>query len=259
MPAPPYPAAYPAEAYVAWHESVFPADAPLVARLNGLRDQIKTDSREDLDCLSLLLESMVWRARSDYSLSRRISVHYTPSLPEALTEPTKFDVLFKPTASILDKMWRKNSCSNPQCDLAAVPVLIGDLLRSDVTASSLDGAGWLVQRLTNAGDLIDPANTELRVAYDARIEAIQFDSEMKMESGYFAYHGAVRFRSGRVMEIQVYSELMKTWRKLSHLEYARLRQGAVADLEFGSRQARLVSLGHLLHLAECELQRLSGG
>ena len=40
-----------------------------------------------------------------------------------------------------------------------------------------------------------------------------------MESGYFAYHGEVRFRTGLIVEVQIYSELMRQWRRLSHVHY----------------------------------------
>ena len=44
-----------------------------------------------------------------------------------------------------------------------------------------------------------------------------------MESGYFAYHGLVHFKSGLVVEVQIYSDLMRQWRKLSHTLYERAR------------------------------------
>jgi ppGpp synthetase/RelA/SpoT-type nucleotidyltranferase len=80
---------------------------------------------------------------------------------------------------------------------------------------------------------------------------------MKMASGYFAYHGLIRFSSGHVVEVQIYSALMSEWRKLSHLLYERVRVEPITQHEFGSKETRLISLGHALHLAECEIQRLS--
>jgi ppGpp synthetase/RelA/SpoT-type nucleotidyltranferase len=80
---------------------------------------------------------------------------------------------------------------------------------------------------------------------------------MKMASGYFAYHGQVDFASGLIIEIQIYSSLMKSWRKLSHKLYEKARVRTKAkQLDYGTTETRLISLGHLLHLAECELTRL---
>ena len=80
---------------------------------------------------------------------------------------------------------------------------------------------------------------------------------MKMESGYFAYHGEVRFRTGLIVEVQIYSELMRQWRRLSHVHYELARVESKQRHEFNSKESRLVSLGHLLHVAECELQQLA--
>jgi hypothetical protein len=54
----------------------------------------------------------------------------------------------------------------------------------------------------------------------------------------------------------MYSALMSEWRKLSHLLYERVRLEPIPQHEFGSKESRLISLGHALHLAECEIQRL---
>ena len=77
-----------------------------------------------------------------------------------------------------------------------------------------------------------------------------------MESGYFAYHGLVHFRNGLVVEVQIHSDLMKQWRKLSHALYELARAELIRTYEFNSKESRLISLGHLLHLAECQLQQL---
>jgi ppGpp synthetase/RelA/SpoT-type nucleotidyltranferase len=98
---------------------------------------------------------------------------------------------------------------------------------------------------------------KVRKAFDGSIASIRFAPEMKMESGYFAYHGLVHFRSGLVVEVQIYSELMRQWRKLSHRLYERARVEGKQTHEFNSKESRLSSLGHLLHLAECELQQLA--
>ena len=50
-----------------------------------------------------------------------------------------------------------------------------------------------------------------------------------MESGYFAYHGEVRFRTGLIVEVQIYSELMRQWRRLSHVHYERRESRGQAE------------------------------
>lgn len=80
---------------------------------------------------------------------------------------------------------------------------------------------------------------------------------MKMESGYFAYHGEVCFKGGLIVEVQIYSELMRQWRRRSHVYYERARVEGKQKHEFDSKESRLVSLGHLLHVAECELHKLA--
>ena len=77
---------------------------------------------------------------------------------------------------------------------------------------------------------------------------------MKMASGYFAYHGIIEFNSGITIEVQIYSSLMSSWSKLSHKLYEKARiRTKNKELDFGTTETRLISLGHLLHLAECEL------
>jgi ppGpp synthetase/RelA/SpoT-type nucleotidyltranferase len=97
---------------------------------------------------------------------------------------------------------------------------------------------------------------QIKAEYQNRVISTSFEPEMKMASGYFAYHGLVCFKSGFIVEVQIYSALMSEWRKLSHLLYERVRLEPIAQYEFGSPESRLVSLGHALHLAECEIMRL---
>lgn len=77
-----------------------------------------------------------------------------------------------------------------------------------------------------------------------------------MASGYFAYHGLIKFKSGLLVELQIYSSLTNNWRKLSHKLYEKVRLNPKKNIDFGTSEARLISLGHLFHLVECELKRL---
>jgi len=45
--------------------------------------------------------------------------------------------------------------------------------------------------------------------------------------------------------VQIYSELMRQWRTLSHQLYERARIEGKQQHEFNSKESRLISLGHL--------------
>src|SRR5260370_27167649 len=162
-------------------------------------------------------------ARNEYRRARGQEATYQTPLSEALpTGPSgapspRYDALFKSVPSIVNKMWRKAD-DKPTVILANILQSITDLIRTDVRTETLDGAQFLAYRMNDLPGLL--YNDDLRNQYPDRIESISFQPEMKMASGYFAYHGLVRFRSGYVVEVQVYSALMSDWRKLSHQVYA---------------------------------------
>jgi len=253
------PTPYSLDGYVQWHDAAVEADRPVLARLERLRGDWKNDARPDLDFLYQLLTYMFTYARNEYRQARGQEVNYQTPLSEALptgpsgTPSPRYDELFKSIASIVNKMWRKAS-DEPSVVLSNIRESITDLIRTDVRAETLDGAQFLAHRMNELPSLL--YDGELLNQYPNRVESISFEPEMKMSSGYFAYHGLVRFKSGFVVEVQIYSALMSEWRKLSHQLYERVRLEPVAKHEFASPEARLISLGHALHLAECEIMRL---
>ena len=89
-----------------------------------------------------------------------------------------------------------------------------------------------------------------------QIKDIRVDEEAKAASGYFAYHSLVEFDDGNKAEVQLYSSISQAWRSVSHRLYERSRIAGIPYLAPGTSEARLISLGHLLHLAENELDRL---
>jgi len=157
--------------------------------------------------------------------------------------------------SIVNKMWRKATDEGPTVTLGNLLESITDLIRTDVCTETLTSAQFLASRMNSLPGLLYDA--PLRQEFENRVQAVAFEPEMKMASGYFAYHGLVRFRSGHVVEVQIHSALMSEWRKLSHRLYERVRVEPVTQHEFGSKESRVISLGHLLHLAECKIQRLA--
>ncbi|HCD2293916.1 TPA: hypothetical protein NBK09_005315, partial [Klebsiella pneumoniae] len=90
----------------------------------------------------------------------------------------------------------------------------------------------------------------------SNIREIKVEQEAKMASGYFAYHADVIYNDGIHVEIQIYSQLNEVWRGLSHKLYEKTRLQQDVEYGHGTSASRLVSLGHLLHLAECEAERL---
>ena len=148
-----------------------------------------------------------------------------------------------------------NTKAPPEVHLHNIQEHLTDLVRTDVAATTLDSARFLAERMNALPAII--YEPKVRKAFDDAVASISFGPEMKMESGYFAYHGLVRFRNGLVVEVQIYSELLRQWRRISHHLYERARIEGKQLHEFNSKESRLISLGHLLHVAECELQRLA--
>ncbi len=254
------PTPYSREEYLRWHEAAIAGDSSLLDRLEWLRADMAARVRPDLEFLHQLLTYMFTYTRNEYKHSRGQDVTYQTPLSEALrTDPSgapspRYDALFKSVQSIVNKMWRKAEDRGPTVHLGNLLESITDLIRTDVRTETLDGAQFLARRMNDLPRLL--YDEQVREEYGKRIEATSFEPEMKMASGYFAYHGLFRFRSGYAVEVQVYSALMSEWRKLSHLLYERVRLEPIAQHEFGSPESRLISLGHALHLAECEIMRL---
>jgi ppGpp synthetase/RelA/SpoT-type nucleotidyltranferase len=254
------PTPYSAEGYAKWHDSVIKDDRPILDRLKGLRDEMMAKARPDLELLYELLVYMFTYARNEYKRARGQEATYQTPLSELLpTDPAgaaspRYETLFKSITSVVNKMWRKATDRAPTVTLANILPSITDLIRTDVRTETLDGAQFLAHRMNDLPDLL--YNDDLRAQYAVRVESAFFEPEMKMASGYFAYHGLVRFKSGYIVEVQIYSALMSEWRKLSHQLYERARVEPIPKHEFASPESRLISLGHALHLAECEIQRL---
>ena len=253
------PTPYSLDGYVKWHDDAVTADRPVLTKLETFRDELMVKARPDLELLYQILTYMSTYARNEYRQVRHQEANYQTPLSDALpTGPSgapspRYQELFKSVPSVVNKMWRKAD-EEPRVTLSNILQSITDLIRTDVRTETLDGAQFLAQRMNQLPRLI--YDGELRDQYAGRVESIAFEPEMKMASGYFAYHGLVRFKSGYVVEVQVYSALMSEWRRLSHQLYERVRLEPIAKHEFASPEARLVSLGHALHLAECEIMRL---
>lgn len=161
------------------------------------------------------------------------------------------NVDFKKTSSIINKLWRNVKNKNKFVKLADIKNEITDLIRTEVVGDTLTSCHFLAERIKfeNIHD------KDLKARCEKAITKISFEPEMKMASGYFAYHILFRFIDGTIVEVQIYSAIVQKWRKLSHTLYQIARDAAI-DHEFGAKESRLISLGHLFHLAECEIERL---
>jgi ppGpp synthetase/RelA/SpoT-type nucleotidyltranferase len=243
---------------LAWHNATFPDDAPLADKLEKLRGDLIGSSRDPLTTLAQILTYAANYCRFEYEQAAKTPTDYDISLSEALrAKPgsAAYELLFKSTGSLINKLWRQNTKAPPEVHLGNCRAYITDLVRTDIVATTLDSARFLAERMNALpGIIYEP---KVRKAFDDSIGSVHFEPEMKMESGYFAYHGLVHFKSGLIVEVQIYSELMRQWRKLSHTYYERARVEGKQKHEFNSKESRLISLGHLLHVAECQLQQLA--
>jgi ppGpp synthetase/RelA/SpoT-type nucleotidyltranferase len=251
-----FPNPYDKQLYIKWHETKFKNDAPLVAKLEVFRESLKSSTLEDLEFLGELLYYIIPLCKKEYKIQTGLEFEYSIPLKDALKqkEGLQYDFLFKSTDSIINKLWRKNK-TEESVNLSNIKHSINDLVRTEVICSSLAVCNFISQRLIT--DNINlPSDYKLTKKLKEKIISIDFEPEMKMASGYFAYHGSIKFTSGLIVELQIYSSLTNTWRKLSHKLYEKVRLRPINNIDFGTSEARLISLGHLLHLAECEAQRL---
>jgi ppGpp synthetase/RelA/SpoT-type nucleotidyltranferase len=244
--------------YAKWHETARRKDRPLLRKLEKWRAAATTEAKPDLELLLPLLDYVfTYVANESKRITGQNPTYETPlraALQPEAPDPL-YDNLFKAVPSIVNKMWRKSTDDGPTVTLDNLRTTITDLIRTDVRTETLHNARFLATCLNSLPDLIYDADLKARYAH--RVERVAFEPEMKMAAGYFAYHGLVHFRSGYVVEVQIYSALMSEWRKLSHLLYERVRLEPIARHEYGSAESRVISLGHLLHLAECEIERLA--
>lgn len=246
------------DAYIHWHEAEIAGDVPFRDKLTSLRSQLMVDVRQDLELLYKILTYMFTYARNEFATAHQSEITYQTPLQNALlatSSAAAYESLFKPFDSIVNKMWRKSGEDRPAVEIDAVYDRITDLIRTDIRTDTLQSAEFLAHRMNGLPGFL--YLDELRTAYEDRIVSCAFESEMKMASGYFAYHGLVKFKPGYSVEVQIYSALMAEWRRLSHLLYEQVRITPIEHHEFASKESRLISLGHMLHLAECEIQRLS--
>jgi hypothetical protein len=253
-----YPQTYTEDAYIAWHEQEFPADAPLKDKLTNIRESLKNSALGNLKVLDELLQYMRDYATKEYNFHKDAMILYTIPLSTAVIDPAQpsYDALFKPVESTINKLWRLNR-QRPAANriqLATLTSNIFDLVRTNITAATLDSAGFLSERIGKGLAIIH--DHALLSKLKPEIVSIESDPNMQMDKGYFAYHGRANFTSDLIVEIQIFSGITTHWRKLNHIFYEVVRSKPMEVYNFGQTETRLISLGHMLHLAECEIARL---
>lgn len=251
-----YPQSYDFDQYVRWHEKNITEDISLVYKLNQLRDSLK-EKRERLQNLSELLSKLhTVLIRAKQTDGQDISILKCDIQLEEQLANEYYDHIFKSVNSIVDKLWRKNKDRSEYIRLDNIQKEIKDLVRSSVVVSSQSYARDFSQAVKDWRQKLEINEIPLENYND--ITVISVEQEAKMASGYFAYHVDVVYNDGMHIEIQIYSQLNEVWRKLSHKLYEKTRLSNHIEYGHGTSASRLVSLGHLLHLAECEAERLQG-
>jgi len=252
-----YPRKYDKAEYIAWHENKYKRDKGLEKKLELFRDELKESSMNDLIFISNIIQSVSSMAANEFKVQHGVYLETEFPLLKILTTKKatiEYDLLFKSTDSIINKLWRKNK-EGDDVELSNIKEHITDLVRTEIITPTLDTCRFLAARLERHNIYFPDKKQEQE--FKDKIRNISFEPEMKMASGYFAYHGQVEFINGLIIEIQIYSGLMKSWRKLSHRLYEKVRvRTTEKQLDYGTTETRMISLGHLLHLAECELTRL---
>lgn len=250
---------YDKELYASWHNSCIPEDADIITRLDETREGLKLSSHSSLAALSQLLTQIKAITEKECKVRFKGISQGQFSVPTSQfsEQPSNkgYELLFKSSDSILEKLWRKNlKRSSDFASLSNLKHEITDLVRTSVVAPTLGHAHLFAMRLESWTEIVDASDIE---NYLDDIGQVEVDMEAKLASGYFAYHSIVRFKSGLCIEVQIYSQLSEAWRGISHKLYETTRLKESLTTRAGSAEARLVSLGHLLHLAECELDRLA--
>ncbi|EHU1702625.1 hypothetical protein A1Z17_RS03335 [Acinetobacter baumannii] len=244
--------------YIAWHNNHIEPGKDLVVEIDRILSSLKKTENFRLNNLAELLS----RLDSFNLLALRvaqqdISDASTEILLEEGLRPEKYNTLFKSPDSIIEKLWRKNKIRTADNFITSENIIteIGDLIRTSVITSTFEYAKKYADSILVWKELI-PNLPGLEVSNFSDIEKIESQQEVKMQNGYFAYHIDIHYKDGIRIEVQIFSRLSQIWRHLSHKLYEKERVGEKAEWGHGSVASRLVSLGHLLHLAECEVEYL---
>lgn len=240
--------------YVAWHDQHVEPGSNIVANLTTLLDSLK-ENKGRFEKLAQLLEHLhTVLLRAKKTADEDVTSYKCEILLSTQLSKGRYEDVFKSVNSIVDKLWRKNNNSSSYVTTENIKENIKDLARSSIILSTHKFANDFSKALPNWRDKLHLNGISLEDFSD--ISSITVEQEAKMASGYFAYHADVVYDDGVHVELQIYSQLNEIWRGLSHKLYEKTRLQQDVEHGHGTSASRLVSLGHLLHLAECEAERL---
>lgn len=249
--------AYNKENYLAWHNENVEGGANFEGLVTAMRDTLMAESEAKLEVLGQLLFQIKSRTEPEVRLQSRGLLSGEFDLPTkdfSKAFQHRYELLFKSTDSIIEKCWRKNALRKENfVGSVNMRAEITDLIRTSVICPTLAHAKMFTERLEAWRDYIP--EDEIRNHFST-VRAVQVDKEAKPSSGYFAYHSLITISDDVPIEVQFYSVLSGAWRAMSHKLYEKTRVGESPVLHPGAPASRLISLGHLLHLAEYEVERL---
>jgi len=253
-----YPQRYDFDEYVKWHEAKIPEDYPLITNLTTFREKIKSEYMDYFSQLGQLLSQIQTHCSKEIKVQYQNIIKGDYEIPfnvfTSKISSNIYDSLYKSNKSIINKLWRLNAKQpNKLVSLNNIKSFVKDLARTSVICPSLLYAEFFSNRLKKWDTIIEKDNREKHIS---NINKVKIEDEVKLASGYFAYHSYIYFDDSNVIEVQLFSQLSSVWRDLSHLIYEKSRIGITEPEGFGKTKTRLTSLGHLLHIAECEIERL---
>jgi len=243
-----YPHSFSTISYAKWHNYYFPEDKSITSKLENLIDTLENNSKEDI---LFLIKFIKFQIESLSGNNFDTTTYSSPIFQADFVESDAYKNLFKRPSSILNKLYRKNKNSK-DINLSKLKIEITDLIRTSVTGDTLFSCEKLARKFKE----IKFENKIIQEEFDKHIDTIDIEPELKMEAGYFAYHILFRFKNSNIVELQIHSKIFEKWRELSHVLYDKIRLSPNTEQKLGSKEVRLISLGHLFHLAECELNRL---
>jgi ppGpp synthetase/RelA/SpoT-type nucleotidyltranferase len=249
---------YQKEKYLDWHKNNV-ENRPLEKFLMEFRENLKDTSEDKIKTLGQLLTQIKQRTEPECKLQSKGMLSGEFELPtkqfSRMNSQENYDLLFKSIDSIIEKCWRKNvTLKSDFVSSENITKEISDLIRTSVVCPTLLHAKMFAERFEAWEDFIPKEDLD---KHFSDISRIIVDKEAKPASGYFAYHAQVFFSSEISIEVQLFSQLSSAWRNLAHKLYETSRIKASPFNVPGSPETRLISLGHMLHLAECELDRLA--
>lgn len=242
-----YPSEFSEESYIEWHENKFPDDTPFQEKLEGILENVQNDLDEKFKIIDRLLGNVFRHAKIELKKELSDSVKHSYDFPHQDLEEKNWEKanVIKSEYSIINKLWRKNP--KQDISLSVLTTEINDLIRFSVKAPSFYHCDFVCSRLEEWKDFLrDEEKEEFKI-----IDSIDIDKEAKLASGYYAYHTVFKFTDDISIEVQFYSEITESWRKLSHEFYEAIRSNEDDD-RFENEWQKLVALGHLLKLVESD-------